>query len=90
MRILSLILAFGMAAGAAQSATLDFSGNICGGGNACINGAKIDQSYGDIVGQVDVIYDGNRTTAALESLIYFSTNMLSSLHSSTGTDRSKL
>jgi hypothetical protein len=48
-----------LAAGSASAATLDFSGNICdpGGNAACVNYAYIAQGYGDIPGQLDVVYD---------------------------------
>ncbi len=39
-----------------QAAILTFDGNICSGGQSCGDSSPIDQSYGDIAGQVDVIY----------------------------------
>ncbi|WP_103333538.1 VPLPA-CTERM sorting domain-containing protein [Pseudotabrizicola formosa] len=46
---------------------LDFSGSICGAAadTVCGNGSFIGQSYGDIAGQLDVIYDGSRDNAGL-------------------------
>lgn len=41
----------------ANANLLDFSGNICNG--ACVNGSKIENSYGDIAGQLDVVYNSN-------------------------------
>ena len=41
----------------ANANLLDFSGNICSG--ACINGSKIAHTYGDIAGQLDVVYNSN-------------------------------
>lgn len=67
MKIHSLILAFGMAAGAAQSATIDFSGNICGGGGMCGNSNLIDQGYGDTA-DVSVDFDGDIASAGLQDL----------------------
>lgn len=72
MRILGMVLALGLAAGAAQSATLTFDGNICSGAS-CSNGNSIDQTYGDIAGQIDVEYDANRSTAALDDLYFWTT-----------------
>jgi len=57
----------------ASAAVLDFSGNICNGGQPCANGSFIDQSYGSMTG-VDVIYNGNSTAfdATNEEFQYWS------------------
>ncbi len=41
------------------SVTLTFDGNICsfGGTSSCLNGRLIGQNYGDIEGQLDIIWD---------------------------------
>lgn len=57
-------------ASAAGATTLDFNGMICSGGQACTNGAAIDQSYGDIAG-VDVEYDGNPSTSGLQDFRFW-------------------
>lgn len=64
------ILAFALATSLAPMAqaaplTLDFSGSICGlgGDTLCGNGSLIGQNYGDIAGQLDVIYDRDRDAA---------------------------
>jgi len=49
--LISVVLVFGTVA---QATVLDFNGSICGG--ACSNGLTIDQTYGDIAGQLDVAY----------------------------------
>ena len=41
----------------ASGAQLTFDGAICNGGGACGNGSAIDQTYGDVLGQLDVVYD---------------------------------
>lgn len=47
---------------AANANLLDFSGNICSGGGVCGNFNPIDQSYGDIASQLNVVYDRNIAT----------------------------
>jgi len=49
-------LALMLAGMSAQAVVLTFDGNICVGGTPCNNGSSIDQSYGDIAGQVDVVW----------------------------------
>jgi hypothetical protein len=53
---LAITAALGLAA-SAQADVLTFDGNICSGGGACSNGTLVDQSYGDIAGQLDVQWD---------------------------------
>ena len=44
----------------AEGAVLDFSGNVCATATgACTNSASIAQTYGDVTGQLDIIYDYN-------------------------------
>lgn len=65
MKIFATLAVLAFATGAAQAATytLDFAGDICGTGTgACANGSAIAQGYGDVAGQLDVIYDGNAAT----------------------------
>ncbi len=69
-RFLLALAAFCLA-GAAHSATLDFSGNVCSG-SACTNTDLIDQDYGDITG-VDVSYDADRDTPIFENVSYWDT-----------------
>ena len=52
--LLATLAAF--ASTAAHANSLTFSGSICNGGQSCNNSAPIDQSYGDVSGQVDVGY----------------------------------
>ncbi|TGD45200.1 VPLPA-CTERM sorting domain-containing protein [Pseudotabrizicola sediminis] len=72
------ILAFTLAASLAPMAQaapviLDFAGNICGAGGdqACAPGAIIGQTYGDIAGQLDVVYDASRSAAGTSNLYYW-------------------
>jgi hypothetical protein len=53
-------LAAGLCAGSATADVLTFDGDICNGGQACANGAEIDETYGDTTG-VDVQYVDDRT-----------------------------
>lgn len=59
----------------ATTFTLDFSGNICGasGTSVCGNGSVISQDYGDIAGQLDVIYDADRNTATTTNVFHWGT-----------------
>lgn len=69
--LLSATLTAAATAGSASTLMLDFSGDVCNGGNACANNQQIDQSYGDIAGQLDVVYDADRTAAGLQNLRYW-------------------
>ena len=60
MKKLALAVALSMAATTSFAAVLDFSGNICNGGMACINGSFVDQAHGSMAG-VDVTYNGTNT-----------------------------
>lgn len=53
------------------AAVLDFEGAICGG--PCINASEISQDYGDIAGEVDVVYDGDTGTAGDQPLSFWKT-----------------
>ena len=57
----------------ATTYTLDFDASVACGVTACSNGSGILQTYGDVAGQVDVVYDADRATPGLESLSYWST-----------------
>ncbi|MBK5926160.1 hypothetical protein [Rhodobaculum claviforme] len=50
-----------------SAATLDFSGDICGG--PCINNAPIDSTYGSILGQLAVSYTFNVNTATSDAFL---------------------
>lgn len=63
--LLSMVAVATLWGTSAYATLLTFDGNICNGGNPCSNGSPIDQSYGDILGQLDVVYnsrDGNGNT----------------------------
>lgn len=79
MRILLAVAATALLAPAVQATPimLDFSGNICtttaGGpmGATCGNTLRISQDYGDVAGQLDVIYNSNRNTSSLDELRFW-------------------
>ena len=58
---------------AAQALTLTFNGANCNGGIDCGNGRSIDNTYGDIAGQLDVVYSPDISGAGT-NLYYWSTN----------------
>ena len=55
----------------AHATTLTFDGNICGG--ACSNYSQIDQTYGDIAGQLDVQYAGRTSSSVNNYLSWWDT-----------------
>lgn len=59
--------------GSAQAAPiiLDFTDATCAGGGSCGNGSQVDQSYGDVTNELDVIWDRNRSTLASENVYYW-------------------
>lgn len=68
----SVVSALLFSASLAQAAVLDFSGNICGDGTqACGNYSAISQNYGDIAGQVDVVYDGHVSVPGSSNLSWW-------------------
>lgn len=70
--IFTILASLILSAPNAQAGVLDFSGNICGDGTqACSNYSSINQSYGDVAGQLNVIYDGDISTPASTSLQYW-------------------
>ncbi|MBK9441548.1 MAG: PEP-CTERM sorting domain-containing protein [Comamonadaceae bacterium] len=48
----------------ANASLLTFDGAICDGGLTCTNGRPVDQTYGDIAGQLDVQYNNNTGNSA--------------------------
>lgn len=64
----------GFSVSAANAVTLTFSGNICGGGTTCSNNEVIDDTYGDIAGQLDVIYDRDITIGGENRLRAYGAN----------------
>jgi hypothetical protein len=68
----ALLLA-GVQGAAAATYTLDFNGSICNGGNACSNGSRIDQSYGDVAGMVDVTTTSDRNNASAMGIYFWAT-----------------
>jgi hypothetical protein len=70
----ALAASLGLGVGGAGAVTLTFSGNICSGGTACGNNEVIDDSYGDIAGQLNVVYDRNITVGGENRLRYYGPN----------------
>lgn len=69
MRVLHLAVALGLAVGSAQAATLDFSGDICGG--PCVDRAAIAADYGSIPGQLQVSYTRDVNATAPNNQLLF-------------------
>jgi hypothetical protein len=63
LKQLAFAATIALGATGAAATTLTFDGNICNGG-ACANGAFIVQSYGDVAGQLDVVYRATVTLTA--------------------------
>lgn len=60
MKKLFVIVSTVFISNVANANIIDFSGNICNGNaGACSDGREINQSYADIAGQLDVVYDRN-------------------------------
>lgn len=61
-----------------HATALTFDGNICNGSSQCSINLSIDQTYGDIAGQLDVVYEtrvGNgNTNVSFPFLVWWSTN----------------
>jgi hypothetical protein len=66
---LAMTAALGFA-GSAQAVVLTFDGNICSGGG-CGNSSAIDQTYGDISGQLDVKWDGDISTNVIDNFRFW-------------------
>jgi hypothetical protein len=69
MRLPALALGLTLAGTTAPASVLHFDGFNCHGGSFCHDGGAIDQSYGDLTG-LDVQYDADRTTAALDNMVF--------------------
>lgn len=69
MNVKWLMVAAALAAAPAQATVLSFRGELCDGGQSCVDGLTIDQSYGDETA-VDIEYDGDAATEELENLVY--------------------
>lgn len=69
----SVVFAAGLVTSPAVAApfVLDFPTSACA--VLCTNGSDVLQSYGDIPGELDVIYDGNTTAPGLQNVKYWGT-----------------
>ena len=61
---------------ASVSNVLIFGGSNCNGGNVCGDNSLIDQSYGDIVGKLNVIWDRNIATIQKEQFLHWTTGFV--------------
>lgn len=55
----------------AQAAVLDFSGPACVGNAACASGVQISSAYGDVPGALDVRYDSDFASSAVNDPLSF-------------------
>ena len=69
--IMLITLAMGCFPVIGFSAILTFDGNICNGGGPCGNNLPIDQSYGDIAGELDVIWDAGLASGGQTEFSFF-------------------
>lgn len=69
----ALAAAIALGATGTAATTLTFDGSICNGGQACTPGANIDQSYGDVTGQLDVVFDSSLAAAGLTAVRFTGT-----------------
>ncbi|WP_291992350.1 PEP-CTERM sorting domain-containing protein [Candidatus Accumulibacter sp. ACC003] len=59
LAVAATIASLTVVASGANAYVLTFDGDICDGGSACTQGRPVDQTYGDVVGQLDVQYNNN-------------------------------
>jgi hypothetical protein len=71
MRLVPTLLAAVLSVGSASAAplVLDFPDTSCA--TTCSNARPVLQSYGDVPGALDVIYDGNTALAGLQDVLYW-------------------
>lgn len=60
-----------LAAPAARALTLGFGDATCGGGGACSDTLEIDESYGDLPGLLDVLYDRDLASGVVGPLTFW-------------------
>lgn len=76
LAILCLLLFFPATGISATLVILSFGGSNCNGGEICGDGSIIDQSYGDIAGQLDVIWDANIDAGGNQSFLHYTTGFV--------------
>lgn len=64
LAVAATIASLTVVASGANAYVLTFDGAICDGGAACTNGSHVDQTYGDVAGQLDVQYNNNTGNSA--------------------------